>query len=131
MAVQLLTEDRRIEVLDSDLAGVTDGDPGTTYTVRQITTRMNRELSKKHTKAKFDQKTRQREDALDSEAFIDDMLDHSLVAWKGIQVDGNDVPCERDYKLMLDVTRKSALVSLAGLNQVTQDEKDSSFRSTP
>lgn len=129
MAVQLLDDEKRIEIADSALEGVTGGDPETTYVVRQIPPAVNREIAKRHTKPTVNRATGQREQIADHTAILDDMLDYALVSWSGIQLKGVDAPCTRDNKLLLDHTRKVALIGLAGLNEVKAHDKADSFRS--
>jgi hypothetical protein len=129
MALQLLDGDTRITVKDSDLADVENGDEGTTYTVRQMPPNVTRDLSKRHTTNPINKRTGQREQVVDHMALMDDTLDYALVAWSGIQHQGKDVPCEREYKALLDVPRKVALLGLAGMNQTAPDQKADSFRS--
>jgi len=131
MALQLLDGDRQITVKDSELADIDGGDPGTTYTVRQISPAMNRELSKKHTKYAINKHSHTRETVIDNIELMDDLLDHALIGWTGIQHRGEPVPCVREFKLLLDYPRKAALLTLAGLNQVAPEGRDESFRGAP
>lgn len=128
MSLQLLEEDKRIEVIDSALPDVTDGDPETVYTVRQIPPEVNRSLGKRHTTTPINRRTGQRETVVDHEALLDDLVDYAIVSWSGILLKGEPAPCTRENKLLLDFTRKTGLLSVAGLNQVNRED---SFRRAP
>jgi hypothetical protein len=121
MALQLLNDTQRITVKDSELADVDGGDAETTYTLRQILPDVNAQISKKHT-------THQRgtrEPNVAHVALMNDLLDYALVAWTGILADGAEAPCVRNNKLLLDVPRKTALLSIAGRNRSADpEEKD-------
>lgn len=125
MAVRLLDADGTIDVKDSDLADVTDGDPDTVYTVRQIPPHVNRQLSKQHSTMKRGQYT------IDHIELMDSLLDYALVGWVGIQDKGTPAPLTKDNKARLDYPRKVAILQIAGLNQVTKEaDRADSFRST-
>ncbi len=131
MALNLLDDTNRITVTDSELDDVQGGDPDTTYTVRQIPPSVNAEISRKHTKRKPNKRNGQMDTEIDQMALVDDLLDYALLAWSGIQHQGQPVPCERQFKTLLDYPRKAALISVAGLNQRAQEVRDESFRAAP
>src|SRR5262245_46155790 len=121
MPVQLLDEDKPLTVKDSDLPDITDGDDGTTYTVRQITPEKSKEIRKKHTTHPINRRTGVREELVDADAVLDDTIDHILTGWSGIVHKGKPVDCTREMKLLLDYPRKTALVIVAGGNQVDRE----------
>lgn len=121
MPLELLDPDARIDVKDSDLTGVTDGDPDTIYTLRPIGIEDHREIVKKNTHDELDRRSHQKIKVTNWHAVADDVLDFVLVAWKGIRFRGADVPTVREYKLKLDYVRKQALSDLAGMNQVARE----------
>jgi len=127
MALTLLSGGKQITVRDDELDGVQNGDPETTYTVRQIDQARMREIRRRHTKPIF---TRQgREDKVDTDAVMDDILDETLIAWTGVLDGGEPAQLSRENKLLLDFARKVALIGLAGSNEVQrQAEKERSFR---
>lgn len=127
MALTLLSGGKQITVRDDELEGVQNGDPETTYTVRQIDQSRMREIRRRHTKPIF---TRQgREDKVDTDAVMDDILDETLIAWTGVLDGGEPAQVTRENKLLLDFGRKVALIGLAGSNEVQrQAEKERSFR---
>jgi hypothetical protein len=127
MPVQLIDEEQQIEIKDSELEDISDGDPATVYVIRQIPPAMNRQIAKRHTTTPINRRSGQRETVVDQLAVFDDLLDYALVNWRGIQHKGQDVPCTRDFKLLLDVQRKVALVQRAGQNQVAE-VREQSFR---
>lgn len=127
MALHLLDDEQRITITDDKLDGITGGDADTTYTVRQIPPSVSRTVAKRHATGPFNRQTGQRD--LDADKLTDDLLDYALVAWSGIQHQGKSVPCEREYKLLLDYPRKAALIVLAGSNQVNREQQTQSFRS--
>lgn len=129
MALQLLDEGNRIEVKDSELDDVKDGDADTVYVVRQIPPAVNKEIGKRHTTTPINRQSGQRDRVIDHAAFMDDLLDYALVDWRGILLKGNPVPCVREHKLLLDMPRKLALLGVAGLNRSASEDRDRSFRS--
>jgi hypothetical protein len=125
MALQLLNEDARFEVKDSDLDGIDGGDPETVYTVRQIPPHVNREIGRRHTTRPINRKTGTREEVVDWPSYIDDMVDYALVGWAGILHNGQPAPCDRQFKALLDGPRKAAILGLAGHNQRAGDRAES------
>lgn len=127
MALSLLNGGKQLTVRDDELEGVQNGDPETTYTLRQIEQSRLREVRRRHTKPVF---TRQgREDKVDTDAVMDDILDEVLIAWTGVLDNGEPAQLTRENKLLLDFGRKVALIGLAGSNEVQkQAEKEQSFR---
>lgn len=130
MAVRLLDGDEHITVQDSDLPDVDGGDQETTYTVRQIPPEESRRIAHRHTKPTINRRTGTRESIVDHEAVVDDLLDAALVGWAGILHKGEPAPCTREFKLLLDFQRKSALLKVAGTNVSHEEaeEKERSFR---
>jgi hypothetical protein len=125
MAVVLKDESDTWEVCDKDL--VPGGDKDTFYTVRRLTLETHRAITKKHTKPGT---YRRPEGKRDEEAIQDDLFDYVLEAWRGVQKDGKDVPCSWDFKALLDVPRRIALLDEAGLNDITaaEEARGESFR---
>ncbi len=130
MPVVLTDPDARITVRDADLAGIVNGDPDTTYTIRPISIEQHRGLVKKNTAQVIDRRLQAQVPQVDSAAVSDDVLDYVLVEWSGLLFRGEPVPCERAYKLKLDYVRKSALCDLAGMNQIVRapEVRAESFR---
>lgn len=130
MPLELLDPEGRIEVKDSDLTGVTDGDPDTVYVLRPIGIEDHRVLTKQNTRDELDRRSHQKVKVTDWNAVADDVLDFVLIEWRGILFRGAAVPCERDFKLKLDYVRKHALSELAGMNQVARapERRAESFR---
>jgi len=130
MAVQLLDSDDRIAVKDSELTGVTDGDPETTYLIRPIAVDDHRRIVKAHTTDVVNRRTHQKEPQVDWAAVNDDILDFVLVDWTGIHLKGQPVACSREYKLKLDGVRRQALADVAGMNQIARapEVRAESFR---
>lgn len=129
MALRLFKADDRIEVADLDLAiyepDIKDGDSETVYTVRVVTPEELRRLRQPHVTWRINRQTHQREEQISPEAalaFADELIDRVLVAWRGVEYDGQPVPCERDYKVLLDPLRKSALVRASTSSQVQSGE---------
>jgi hypothetical protein len=128
MAITLLSATARIQVKDSDLEDVSGGDPGTVYTVRQISSDINKELSAKNTTRTPNRRTHRMDSDVDNVALLDDLIDYALLEWTGIVDDGQPAPCTRENKLRLDMPRKLALLSVAGLNQKAAEVRAESFR---
>ena len=129
MALELLSEDDRIVVKDADLEDVSDPDKDATYTLRPLTTERQRELTKRHTTYTINKQKQTKEPKVDVAALADDLIDHVLIEWTGINAKGQPLPCERQYKLKLDLVRKNALVGWAGLNRSEREQqKTDSFR---
>ena len=117
MALELLDESDRITVRDAELEDVPDPDKDTTYTLRPITSEKQREIRKRHTTYVPNRNTGRKDPRFDEDAIQDDLLDHAIESWTGIVHKGTPLPCERQYKLKLDVLRKAALLITAGLNR--------------
>lgn len=122
MPVSLLDGNTRITVKDSDLPGVENGDPSTTYTVRQILPSQSKAIAKKHTK------NRANGERVDQVELIEDLLDAALVGWTGILLEGVPAECSRENKLLLDGPRRMAILSVAGLNRTDPEVRAESFR---
>jgi len=131
MALELLDENDRIEVKDSELEDVNDPDQDAAYTLRPISTTKQREITKRHTDHVLNRHTGRKEPKVDGDKVADDLLDFALVSWSGIVHKGKSLPCEREYKLQLDAVRKSGLLIIAGLNRTEREAqaKAESFRS--
>lgn len=122
MPVSLLTDATPITITDDKLPGVEGGDPGTSYTVRQVLPSTAKVITKRHTKPG------RGGERVDSVAVYEDLLDHALVGWSGILLNGEDAPCTRDNKLLLDGQRREAILLVAGLNRTDEVARDHSFR---
>lgn len=129
MALELLDDATRIDVKDSELDDIKDGDPDTVYVVRQISPDVRKEIVKRHTSTPINRQTGQRDRVVDNDAYFDDLLDYALVDWRGILLNGEPVPCVRGHKMRLDMPRKLALLGVAGLNRTAPADRDRSFRS--
>lgn len=116
MALKLQTGDDTTDVCDADL--VADGDKEAVFTVRHLTVQKNREIVKQHTKQISNRRTHQMDDVTDWEAVADAQFDYVLVDWKGVYVNGEPVPCTKDYKALVDGARRTALMVKAGMNEV-------------
>lgn len=130
MPLQLIDPAEPIVVKDSELPGVTGGDPDTTYTLRPIAVEDHREISKKNTKPVIEPLSRRTIDQTDYEAVADDTLDFVLTDWSGILIKGQPAACTRENKLKLDGNRRVALTGLAGMNQIARspEVRAESFR---
>lgn len=134
MALEVRKAEDRIVVRDTDLEDVMNGDADTTYTLRTLTTDKVRELRKPYAKQEFNKRTHRREDVplTDDEqaALTADLIDYAIVGWTGILYDGQPLDCTKDNKGLLDSVRKSALLSMAGMNQTAKgaQAKAESFR---
>jgi hypothetical protein len=128
--LELLTEDDRITVLDTDLDGVTDPDSEAAYVLRPLTPEQSRKLRKQHTTFVINKRTHTKDPQVNDDAFADDLIDYVLVDWSGMVSKGQPLPCERAYKLRLDFVRKAALLGLAGGNRTerAQERRAESFR---
>lgn len=130
MALQLIDESETLDVKDSELPEVPDGDPEVTYTLRPISTAMHRSMAKTHTKTIINPRTHQKEEKLDGVALADDLFDYALVGWAGVLWKGQPAALTRDNKMKIDALRKSSMLGLAGLNQIARqpEVKAESFR---
>lgn len=130
MPVQLLDADDRIVVKDSELVGVANGDPETTYTLRPIATDDHRAIMKANTTEVVDRRSHQKVPQVDWAGVNDATLDFVLLEWSGILVKGQPAACTREHKLRLDATRRQALTDLAGMNQIARapEVREESFR---
>jgi hypothetical protein len=128
MAVQLLDENTTREIKDSELP-IPDGDPETVYTIRDLTKKTYREVIKRNTK-KVTSRQRGMVDETDFQKVADELLDHALVEWRGVTLNGSPVPCTWENKARLDSVRSSAILDAAGIGQVEEApaQKKASFR---
>lgn len=124
MALELLDDSKTIEVTDAEI--VDGGDKDTTYTIRKITQARQREFRKRNTRPG----NYRRDEAINHDGLQDDQIDYALVAWSGVVANGQPVPCERSYKLRLDIVRKVAILDRACIADVVaaEEAKDKSFR---
>lgn len=121
--LHLIDPDEPIIVKDSEIPGVRDGDPETTYTLRPIASDDHRRLTKQHTKKGIDPVSRATVEEIDFEALNDATLDFVLVGWSGILIKGEPAPCVLANKKRLDGVRQRALQNLAGMNQIARLEE--------
>jgi hypothetical protein len=131
MPLQLLSPDTLLEVRDVDLPDVASPCEDVTYTVRQMSPAIAREMAKKHTKRRPNSTTHRMEEILDREALGEDVIDYVLVNWTGVLMpDGTPAPCTAEHKSQgLDGARKIALANIAGSNAVREAEaRADSFR---
>ena len=120
MALALGCSDEFI-VEDVDLP-VPNGDPEVRYTLRPFSKEARKAIWAKHTKSKANPRTHRMEPWTDLDAVTNDTVDHVLVGWAGICINGEPAPCERANKLMLDEIRLVALVEKAGYTQEVRDK---------
>lgn len=123
MALELLTEDDRITVKDTDLESVSDPDKDAYYVLRPLTPEKSRALRKSHTTYVINKRTHAKEPQVDDDAFADDLIDYVLVDWGGMVSKGQPLPCDRAYKLRLDFVRKAALLGIAGGNRTEREQE--------
>lgn len=133
MAIRLIDVDERDEVKDSDLPGVTDGDPETSYSIRSIGIEDYRAIVKQRSTTRPNPRTQQKETVLTAEGeqlVNEDILDFVLVGWTGITLRGAAVPCVREHKLRLDPVRQMAIRTYAGMNKIARvpEVRAESFR---
>lgn len=128
--LNLIDPEEPLVVTDSELPGVRDGDPFTTYTLRPLSVEDHRRLLKECTKIGIDPLSRQKTEEVDFEALNDATLDFVLTAWTGILLKGEPAPCTRANKLKLEGGRQRALQNLAGMNQIARlgEVRAESFR---
>ena len=134
MALLVRDETERLDVADSKLEGVDDGDPETVYTIRPLTQRIIDDIRARHTRSVLNKVTHRKESVTDDRAMAEDLLDYLLVSWSGVlfKASREPVPCTKDYKIQaLAGTRVEALFKLAGINEVERAEvRAASFRTT-
>ncbi len=131
MALLVRSEGERIEVRDADLPGITDGDPDTTYILRPITRKVARDIEARHKTLVLDRQSHQKIARYDQEAIWLDKIDYIVTGWTGVLYSETrePVPCTRETKdQALDAARQIALLSIAGINEVSHDEREASFR---
>jgi len=137
MGITLFRPNDRVDVRDSDLClydtGLLDGDSETVYTVRVVAPDEFRRLRQPYVRFVVNRQTHQREEQItdaDAAKLADDLIDAILVEWRGVQVAGEDVPCTREYKVLLDPQRKAALIKVANTSRIekTAAEDAESFR---
>jgi hypothetical protein len=104
--LKLTQADDTFEVCDTDL-GVPHGDPETFFTICRLSNDSVKAIRRKHTKR----------NVLDVEAYGEELIDRVLIGWRGVVCNGEPVPCELQYKLMLDSQTLKAIGDLAGTNE--------------
>jgi hypothetical protein len=130
VALELLTEDDRIDVRDTDLDEITDPDVDAAYVLRPLSPEQSRKMRKAHTTHVINKHTHAKDPKIDDDAFADDLIDYVIVGWSGMVSKGQPLPCERIYKLRLDFVRKAALLKIAGGNRTEREQaqRAESFR---
>lgn len=130
MAIEVLSDDTQIQVVDTELSGVSNGDPEVSYTVRKLDPETHRKIVKKHTRTEFVRGVGRVKET-DTDALTDELLDYVLVAWVGVLLKGEPAPCTKDLKVRgLDWERKRALLEKAGANDIAREpeRRAESFR---
>jgi hypothetical protein len=137
MALEVRKLEDLITVKDCDLPGVFDGDDEACYTVRTLTTAKIQEIRAPYDMKKFNKRTHKTEPVeWTAEQELDysaDLIDYALKDWSGVLYNGQPLPCERDTKLLLDGSRRTAILAVAGLNKVgakPEAAQPESFRAT-
>lgn len=109
------------------------------FDLRPLPPSVRTKLEKKHTKVHYTR--RGREETLDAVSLMYDSLDYAIVAWRGVKTkvhavpnDPNsplidrDLPCEREYKIMLPDGVRQAIFALCVTREqprnAPQDEDD-------
>ncbi len=128
MPLVLKSTDDRQTLTDAEL--IPDGAKDVMYVLRHLTTEQHREIVRSNTKKVPNKRTHQMEDRVDWEAVSDDLLDYVLTEWSGVVANDAPLPCTRAHKLLLDGPRKTAMLELAGMNEVqaTPERRAESFR---
>lgn len=114
--------EKTFTVTDKDL--LSDGDPGTSYTLRRLTREKHRETRKAHTESTFNKRTHQKEDKIDWEAVTDALIDYVILAWTGVLYDGQPAPCDLRHKMLLDAPTCDAILERAGMNDLAADAEE-------
>jgi hypothetical protein len=60
----------------------------------------------------FENTRRGREERFDWQSFVEECLDYAITGWKKVQMKGQDLPCERQYKSMLPEIVRAEIVRL-------------------
>jgi hypothetical protein len=132
--LRLAAPDETFEVTDAEI-GLIEGSPDVRYTLRPLSKAEIDALREKHRgKKEWQPKSRSYEyGEFNQDGYDADMLDLALVGWAGITLRGDDAPCTRDNKLLLDRLRQQLIVTKAATNQLTtapeEDAASDSFRS--
>jgi hypothetical protein len=124
MPLELKDESATWWITDAEL--VPGGDKDTRYRVRRLTLDKHREITKRHTKpGNFRRPEKQNVDEIQ-----DDLFDYALDGWEGVTKNGQPVDCVWEFKALLDVSRRIALLDVAGLNEIAaaEDAREESFR---
>jgi hypothetical protein len=126
MALELKDDHGTQVVTDADL--LKGGDPTVTYTIRRLTIDKQREIHKRHTKPA----TFKRPERADLEAVQDDLFDWCLANWTNVVANGQPIECVWEHKKLLDLARRTAILEVAGMNEIAaaEDAREESFRPT-
>lgn len=134
MARRLIDESKTEWVPEKHL--IPDGDPDVQYEIRAVSVETHRAFVKRHTTPVLNRRTHRHEDQVDFEAVSDDVFDHALVGWRGIEDSGRPAPCDTlATKKKLPGVLISAISEYAlqtgGVHGRTQEERRESFPAAP
>jgi hypothetical protein len=127
VARQAINESVPVWVSEIDLA-IPEPDNAAAYLVRSISVDTARSISKRFTRQGF----RNRDEKRNQDAINDAMLDHALVDWKGVELNGAPLKCDGlANKKALPGFVIGAIVEFACAGHTTTPEdRDESFRTT-
>ena len=91
-------------------------------------------IRKRHTiKKGIDRRTQQPKEEVDTKGIEDDLMDYLIVDWDGMQhptlIDETTkklkmLPCEREWKLKIPSSIKTAFINLADSESTSEDEEE-------
>lgn len=112
MFIQIVPDDDAFEwqPLDEESGKPYDS----TFSLRIVSDEIDKEIRKRHTRDRWEKKTRQMRPTLDDAAYITDILDHAIVGWAGIKnaKTGAELPCNADMKARLPERWKAEILRL-------------------
>jgi hypothetical protein len=124
MFIEIVTPDQTFEhVITRDAAGTVAAG----LTLRVIDEERERAIRRANTgKARFERG--QRFEPFDAAGFIADVIDYAITAWTGVRSQGRDLPCTREFKLLLPEAIKTDVIRLClgkEAGETVADEKKS------
>jgi len=95
--------------------------------LRRFDSTVYNRIEKKHTKKEKHGRTGQIFRDVDEHAVNEDLLDYMILGWRNVKspTTGEDVPCERAYKLKLPGTVKLQAIEACDTESITLEKKTS------
>lgn len=80
------------------------------FELRVVGKELERSLRKKHTRVEFNRHGRN--EVVDTGEFVDDVIDYAIVNWSGVRHQGRELPCTKEFKIMLPEIVRAEVIRL-------------------